>query len=150
MWNLLETQEDIDNLIRVFGGFHDSCIKQVFIRSREFVDERLTMPFDNTPMIRLFFQRQADIIPSIEIQFDEVKYFNWKYDDLTYDTGLSIIYEAVLEQRDHLIYWAEDIDWREKDADKDEFRWLAAVQAKWRIVADGLGESDKPFDFKSE
>lgn len=142
MWHKLEHPSDLDELMRVFGRFHDSCIKQVFIRNREFVDEQLAMSFDNSPMVRLLFQRQA-IDPSvIEIEFECVEDFNWLHDNLSANVESALIFNAVLERQKDLIFWADDTDWQSVDADKTNFRWLSAKAAKWRVVESGLGKAD--------
>lgn len=142
MWHELTQQSDLDELMQFFGSFHDSCIKQLFIRNREFVDERLSMSFNNAPMVRLLFQWQFRNPSAIEIQFEEVEFMNWRHDNLKADSGLTLIYEAVLQFKNGLLYWAEDIDWSEGEGDKNEFRWIAARTGKWRALENGLGVED--------
>lgn len=148
MWNELQSQVDIDKLMQIYGSFHDSCVKQIFIRNREFVDEELAMSFGNSPMARLLFQRQALNPSVIEIEFEEVEELNWLHDNLSADVESALIFQVVLEFQNELIYWADDIDWRSPGVDKANFRWLSAKTAKWRIIENGLGEADKPVNFQ--
>jgi hypothetical protein len=142
MWNQLREQSDIDNLIDVFGRFHDSCLKEVVIRNREYVHPNLAMGFDNEPVVRFVFQRQFKNPSVIEMQFENVVDMNWLQDELYSDTGSSVIYEAGIQLANELIYWVEDIDWQLTSDDKNDYRWIAAKKAKWRIVESGLGKKD--------
>ncbi|SFC82721.1 MULTISPECIES: hypothetical protein [Bacillaceae] len=42
-WNEIKTTEDIKKLQILFGGFHDSCLKELYLWTDSFVDEDLTM-----------------------------------------------------------------------------------------------------------
>ena len=139
-WSPLNNQQDVDILMKVFGRFHDSCIKQVFISPREYVTKDLTMGFDNTSTVKILFQRQFRNASVIEIHFEEVEEMNWRHDNLSSDTGLTIIMEAVLQIENGLVYWAEDIDWLEAIDERNDFRWIAARTVKWRTVEGALGQ----------
>ncbi|WP_460619477.1 hypothetical protein [Hymenobacter ruber] len=139
-WFTLSNQQDIDLLMQVFGRFHDSCIKQVLISTREYVAKDLSMGFDNIPTVKILFQRQFRNTSVIEISFEEVEEMNWRHDNLLSDTGLTIIMEAVLQIENGLVYWAEDIDWLEAGDERNDFRWIAARTVKWRTVEDALGQ----------
>lgn len=147
MWQELKQQADIDELMRVFGSFHDSCLKELAIRNREFVTQTLAMSFDNPSAVRLLFQRQFHNPTAIELQFEAVENFNWLHNKPLDDASCSLIYQAVFFQQAGLIYWAEDIDWQLTVEDRNDFRWIAAKSAKWRIVENALGPDDKLLSF---
>ncbi len=44
-WKAITTQQDIDDLMEAYGGFHDSCIVSMQYQSGAFVDDRQCMHF---------------------------------------------------------------------------------------------------------
>ena len=58
MWTEIKDQIDIDNLMNLYGGFHDSCLRDIYISTADFVDEKLGMHFDNQLTATLLFQKQ--------------------------------------------------------------------------------------------
>ncbi|MDT3498554.1 hypothetical protein NLU03_30780 [Bacillus toyonensis] len=38
-WNTLKTKEDLEELLQLFGDFHDSCLKEVYMWTDSYVDE---------------------------------------------------------------------------------------------------------------
>lgn len=147
MWQELKNQPDIDELMQLFGSFHDSCLKEAAIRNREFVSSTLAMSFSNQTVVRLLFQRQFHNPTGIELQFEGVKDFNWTHFNASHDPGFSVIYQAVFFQQEDLFYWAEDVDWQLTAADRNDFRWVSATSAKWRIVENAAGADDKLLSF---
>ncbi|MCB2410779.1 hypothetical protein [Hymenobacter lucidus] len=139
MWTLLQSQADVDYLMEVYRGFHDSCIKEIAVQNREFVDERLAMGFGNQTFVRMLFQSQFRKASVIEILFEDVVRFNWIQDERNADTGLSMLMAAVCYWQDDTLYWAEDMDWSVDAEDKNDYRWIAAKQGRWRIVESALG-----------
>jgi hypothetical protein len=51
MWQEVSEQADLDKVMAVFGSFHDSCLKEVAIRNREYVLPIPGMGFDNAPSV---------------------------------------------------------------------------------------------------
>ena len=47
MWKEIKTEDDIEELLKSFGDFHDSCLRDLYISTREYVDEKLAMSFEN-------------------------------------------------------------------------------------------------------
>ncbi|TGE28531.1 hypothetical protein [Hymenobacter metallicola] len=139
MWNTLASQADVDHLMQVYRDFHDSCIKEVALQNREFVSEDLSMSFDNRTFVRMLFQSQFREASVIEVEFEDVVSFNWVQDERNADTGLTILMEAVCYWQDDTLYWAEDLDWSVDAEDKNDYRWIAAKQGRWRIVESALG-----------
>ncbi|MBC6699335.1 hypothetical protein [Hymenobacter sp. BT190] len=139
MWNIIANQVDVDNLMLAYRSFHDSCIKEIAVQNREFVSERLAMSFHNQTFVRMLFQSQFRSTSVIEILFEDVQTFNWVQDERNADTGLTILFEAACFWQGDILYWAEDHAWNLESDDKNDYRWIAAKQARWRIVESGLG-----------
>ncbi|WP_324679004.1 hypothetical protein [Hymenobacter sp. GOD-10R] len=141
MWQELKTEADVQRLMISFGSFHDSCLRELSLQTREFVDERLAMCFDNKTFVRMLFQRQMRKVSAIEIVFEDVIDFNWVQDEKNSDSAAAVIYQAVCIWDEGILYWAEDIDWSKDSEDKNDYRWIAASQGRWRILDNGLGSS---------
>lgn len=139
MWNVIVSQVDADHLMQTFGSFHDSCLKELAVQNREFVDPKLSMSFDNKTFVRMLFQRQFNKASAIEMLFEDVVDFNWVQDERNSDPGMSIILQAVCLWENDTLYWAEDIDWQVDSSDKNDYRWIAAKQCRWRIREAALG-----------
>ncbi|WP_220612795.1 hypothetical protein [Hymenobacter sp. HSC-4F20] len=131
--------------MRTYRSFHDSCLKEVAVQNREYVDERQAMHFDNQTIIKMRFQSQFKDNAVLEWVFEDVIEFNWVQDERNVDTGLSIILQAVCQWQQEMLYWAEDIDWHLDAADKNDYRWVAAKRGRWRIVEKGLGPATALF-----
>lgn len=145
MWQVLHSQADIDQMMRTYRNFHDSCIKEVAVQNREYVDEKRAMHFDNQTIIKMRFQSQFKENAAIELVFEDVVEFNWVQDERNADTGLSIIFQAVCQWQEETLYWAEDIDWGLNAAGKNDYRWVGAKRGRWRIVEEGLGPATALF-----
>lgn len=72
IWNELNDSNDIEKLLKTFGGFHDSCLKELYMWTESYVDENLsmTMSIDLDTNVRILFQRQWDNPSAIELLFD--------------------------------------------------------------------------------
>lgn len=57
MWTEVLNDADIENLKILFGDFHDSCIRDIYLSTSEFVDEKRAMHFSNKLIASLLFQR---------------------------------------------------------------------------------------------
>lgn len=138
MWMTVQSQADVDQLMQRFRSFHDSCLKEVAIQNREFVDENLALHFDNRTFVRMLFQSQFAEASALEIQFEDVVDFNWVQDERNSDITASVIFQAFCQWNADTLYWAESLNWALDSPDKNDYRWVAAKRARWRIV-DALG-----------
>lgn len=132
-WKGLKTQKDIDELMEVYGGFHDGCLKELNYVSGSYVHDDLSMsPFNSKRAISIIFQRQYNNPRTIEMIFEKVIKLNLVPTDEDYD---SIIFDAFLGFRDGKIYWA---DWEGFDINSPnenfDCTWITALNAKWRII----------------
>lgn len=136
----MRSNEDVRVLLSAFGSFHDSCLKEVSIRNREFVAENLAMHFDNPTRIRMLFQRQSRHNAAIELLFEDVLDFNWVQDEKGADAAAAVIFQAVCYWTNDAVYWAEDLNWQFDDAaTRNEYRWIAARKGHWRLLSSALG-----------
>ena len=146
-WHTLQSQPDVDRLMHTYRGFHDSCLKELVVQTREYVDERLAMHFDNRTVVKLRFQSQYSENSTLELLFEDIVAFNWMQDERNADPGHTIILEAVCRWENDMVYWAEDIDWALDAADRNDYRWVAAKQARWRTVTAGSGPASTLFNY---
>ena len=133
MWNEIKDNTDIDNLVKSYGFFHDSCLRDIYISTREFVDHKLAMHFDNKLTATLLFQRQFKPNSVLELRFDNIEQFNFRPFSETED---AVIYDACLIMVDGLFYWADFADW--KIGDNDSI-WINGQKLFWRFRPELIG-----------
>lgn len=133
MWTEIKDQSDIDNLMELYGYFHDSCLRDVYISTREFIDEKLAMHFDNKLTVSFLFQRQFKPTSVIELKFEDIGQFNFQPFD---ETTFSVIYDATLKQTNGLFYWADSAEWEIGDNDSI---WISGKRLFWRSKPEFIG-----------
>ena len=107
MWTEIKDQTGIDDLMGKFGCFHDSCIRDIYISTEEFVDEKRSMCFNNVLTVSFLFQRQSRENSVLELKFEAVTgidYEQW------FKERSTLTYEATLEMENDLFYWANDLN----------------------------------------
>lgn len=136
LWNEIITQEDVKNFNDLFGGFHDSCLKEMCFSSGGWVSVDLRMDVQSNPIARFLFQRQWEDPSVIEVEFSKIIQINIK--PVPESDGVDII-RTHLYLEDDIFFWSEkDYQfWRE---DKDRCTWIASKVVKWRERDDLLGE----------
>ena len=137
-WNSLTSQADADDLMKLFGGFHDGCLREAHVWVESFVDAGMSMSVasDLDTRIRLLIQRQWKDPSAIELLFESVITFHLQPSPENYD---SIIYTAELFLRDGAFYWANVGGWTPESPDRDEATWIAAKKLSWRDVSGWMG-----------
>ncbi|GAA4010494.1 hypothetical protein GCM10022408_23490 [Hymenobacter fastidiosus] len=138
-WTSIQSQADADHLMTVYRSFHDSCIREIAVQNREFVDERQAMHVDNRTLVRLLFQSRFPKDSVLEMLFEDVLDFNWVQDARGSDITASLIFQAVCRWHNDALHRAENLDWSLGAEDRNDYRWLVAEQARWRLVESGLG-----------
>ncbi len=79
-WNSINTKDDIDKLMNVFGNFHDSCIKEVHYISGAYVNKDLEMNAINKRRnVTVVFQRQESNPSTIEVIFEKISKLNHEH-----------------------------------------------------------------------
>lgn len=134
-WNTLKTKEEIESFLRLFGGFHDSCLKELYMWTDSCVGENLSMCILPDTNVRILFQRQYENPSAIELLFEGVTQFHFtpkKHD--------SSIFSASLLLQNNLFYWADDIGWKPNEVAPYEVSWISAKSVKWRDVSSWMGD----------
>lgn len=140
-WKEVGNQNDIDELINLFGGFHDSCIKELYMWTDHYVDEDLSMSVSSNRdhRVRLLIQRQRSNPVAIELIFEELVQLYINPSPENYD---SIISEATFIQEEDLFYWADDGNWNPKGPYKHaNINWICSKKVKWRDASEWIGET---------
>jgi hypothetical protein len=133
MWTEIKDNTDINNLMDLYGRFHDSCLRDIYISTREFVDEKLAMHFDNRLMASLLFQRQFGPNTVIELKFEDIERFNFLPFN---ETESAVIYDATLIIAKGLFYWADFAGWEIGDNDSI---WISGKKLFWRLRPELIG-----------
>jgi hypothetical protein len=132
-WNKIKKESDIEKLLESYGGFHDSCLKDLYISTGDFVDNKMAMNFSGELTASLIFQRQYKTNTVIELKFEGVKQFNFKPEG-------SVIYDATLIMAEGYFYWADFKDWEIGDNDAI---WINGKNLSWRIRPDLIGNINR-------
>ncbi|OEH94195.1 hypothetical protein [Bacillus solimangrovi] len=138
-WTLVEDKQNLEELSKTFGFFHDSCIKELYMWTGSYVNENLSMnvPSEFSTNVRILFQRQYRNPSAIELVFEGVTQFH-----IT-PQGDGIILGAKLMLHDGLFYWADDSSWELEQAASNKYNWIAAKSIKWREVSSWIGEENR-------
>lgn len=137
-WKNISTQDDADRLMKIFGEFHDACVREAHLWTDHWVDRDLRMAcgYNLDNRIRFLIQRQFQNPSAIELLFDEVTRLNLVPSPENYD---SIIFDATILVQEGTIYWSLEGGWRPDRLDRDDATWVSAKKLCWREV-DWLGE----------
>jgi hypothetical protein len=138
-WKEIRTQADADALMKLFGEFHDGCIREAHVWTEHWVgrDRSMSCPDHLDNHIRILVQRQFTDPAAIELLFDEVTRFNLVPARENY---MAIILDAFMLVQDGIIYWSPDSRWSPDSVYRDDVTWISARQLRWREV-DWLGEA---------
>jgi hypothetical protein len=140
-WQVLQDQTDLDSLMNLFGWFHDSCIKELFMWTDHYVNHDLSMSVsgDRDNRVRVLIQRQYTNPTAVELMFEEVTQIYIVPSPENYD---SIIYEATFLFRDGLFYWADDRNWDPDGKCRHaSVNWISSRKVKWRDASDWIGKT---------
>lgn len=137
-WTPIQTEEDICVLMQSFGGFHDSCIKELKYISGAYVGEDLGMyPFNDQRSVRMIFQRQDKNPMAIEMEFSGVITLSLSPKNTAYTAE---ILDASMLMRDGKIYWYDSF-FKEKP-DVYHGTWIEAEGVRWRCADDCMGNKE--------
>lgn len=130
-WIEIKTQQDIDNLMDLYDGFHDSCLVEVNYCSGAYVSEDLRMAMEENPTATVIFQRQDNDHRTIELKFEKAKKINIAPKEEGYT---SEILGAALFLHDGDFYWAALDYWDLDENYRDDITWIAAQRFFYRVV----------------
>jgi hypothetical protein len=138
-WNEIKDENDVNIFLDMFGGFHDSCIKELYLWTGHYVDENFGMVTSGEldTNVRILFQRQYNNPSAIEVIFEGVTQFHISPSPENYE---SIIYDATLILHSALFYWADDYCASVSEIKKSKTNWISAKKLKWRDVSSWMGQ----------
>lgn len=141
-WNKINDSKDIENFMDLFGGFHDSCLKELYMSTGTFVNEDLSMSMSVNldTCVRILFQRQDREPSAIELLFKGVTHFHIQPRAEDQD---SVIYGAKLLLEEGQFYWAEDEEWQIDHPFLHSVSWISAKEIYWRDVSSWMGKKQR-------
>lgn len=131
-YTIINSQSSIDELMKTFNGFHDSCITEIHYVSGAHVNEnRAINPFDSIRTVTIIFQSQCAVTRTIEIKFENVVRLNLCPKTEMQD---AVIYGASIFRCNNLLYWSSLCDIEISELGKADFTWISAEKISWRII----------------
>lgn len=133
VWIDITVQNDIDQLMETFGGFHDSCLTVLSYQSGAYVTQDLSMnPMNSDRILRMTFQRQMRNPMAVELEFIGLhrltllpfdENYTCEIHDISFDFhGTSVIFTD-----------ADSMDGNITDG-----FFVQAERARWRIADESL------------
>jgi len=140
MWNEITSQKDLKNFMDLFGGFHDSCIKEFKYVSGAYVSKNSSMhPINNKNILKIIFQRQYNNPISIEMEFIgllQLKVFPVD------DNYTCEILDATMIFNDDCIYWYDSDGLTEIDKNDYKGTLICSSKVRWRIADEYIGKEE--------
>lgn len=116
-WNYIQTQEEANEFMKLFAGFHDSTLEKMCYKENQ-GSTSVVATFDNSGWYGV-----------VELHFDGVIAVNIRPARENYS---SEIYEGTLLIRDETVFWA---DWYMKNEDFSfDGSYIKALNLKWRKI----------------
>jgi hypothetical protein len=139
MWTAIHSDQDLEHLLDVFGGFHDGCLREMHVWTGTCVDDDLSMacPDHLDTNVRVLFQRQYRDPSAIEMVFEQVVGMHLAPSPTEY---FDIIFAASLIHQDETYYWASAREWTPDGPERDNVTWIAAKGVSWRDASDWMGD----------
>ena len=145
-WNAVNSSNDIHDLMESFGGFHDTCLVDVFYRSGAHVTKDNAMVFEPSSEYVLFMTFHSQWYKeSLELCFTGVRRcnivgFQNNYFCEILDCYLAFHTDLVSGRDDPLIVWADFAGFspcrnaQESVLHEPATTYVIAEQLKWRFV----------------
>lgn len=116
-WNYIRNQEDADDFMKLFMGFHDSTLDKM-LYEEDYDTKQLNVIFDNSGWYGV-----------VELCFEGLLRMNLRAFGENYSRE---IYDATLNVNDETVYWADG----ETTPDNDHFNgtWIKALNLKWKKI----------------
>ena len=137
-WKPILSPNDAEELMRLFGDFHDGCIREMHLQTGHWVSPELSMACTGAldTVLRILIQRQFRNPSAIEMLFEQVTRLNLVPSPENYD---SIIFEATLIQHNGEWLWSPEQDWSPSDTERDQYSWVSARKLSWRDASQWMG-----------
>ncbi|MBE7030715.1 MAG: hypothetical protein E7409_04715 [Ruminococcaceae bacterium] len=131
MWNEINTEQELNEFLELYGNFHDSCLKELRYISGAFVNKNLGMhPINDKRKLYVVFQRQCEKNPTIEIEFSGLLKLNLLPNDETYTCE---ILDVAMFFENGEFYWGDSI-WFKEEREQYDGTWICAKRVRWRIA----------------
>jgi hypothetical protein len=131
MWTAINNQNELNTLIEIYGGFHDSCVKEIHYISGAYVTDDLAMnPINSIRELRIIFQRQCRNPMEIEVKFDKLIKLKLEPANLNYTCE---IHDVSFFFESGMFYWGDS---KSFESQREEYvgTWVQAESAKWRVI----------------
>ena len=150
MWNEIVCKDDLNSFMSLFGGFHDSCLKEIKYVSGAYVNNDLSMhPFNKDRSLKVIFQRQYENPSVIEMEFFGLLKMNLFLEDADFYT-CEITSATMILYEDEVI-WCDCGGLSENDIKNYEGILICGSRVRWRPVDEYIGQNEvyKSVDFKN-
>lgn len=126
-WNYVESKEDIQKIMKTFGGFHYSVLRTLSYVSGHGKDEKGSFVLDNVRQVSMIFDSQWS--NSIEIIFEGVLALNLRP---AKDNYTSELFSATILLKDKtILFYDDDVSSEQEDY---EGTWVNALGMRWRFL----------------
>ncbi len=133
-WQALQTQTQLEELMSLFGNFHDSCVREMHAVTGHYVDESLYMTVEWRTTVHVLIQRQYRRLSAIHLRIEEVVGLRLSAPPPDYE---NIILGAAFFVQNGVFYWADNAAWTPESS--GETTWVAARKVYWRDASDWIG-----------
>jgi len=143
-WHEVNTQEDIELLLSVYGGFHDSCIAALNYHSGAFADERRAMHFGTPEERRLSVIFQSQWEPrTVELLFSGLRQMHlagWQENASCeiFEANLTFCEGLLPGEPRRVIVWSDtkdpDVPTDGRGIREPAGTWIVANALRWRIA----------------
>lgn len=126
-WNYIESEKDIENLMEIFAGFHDSVLTSLnYISGSKKVEQGISVTDDIRQVSMIFDSQWSD---SIEIVFEGVLALNLRP---AKDNYTSELFSATIMLKDEtILFYDDDVNSEQEDY---QGTWLNALGMRWRFL----------------
>jgi len=147
-WYDVNNKSDINYLMEIYGGFHDTCITELCYISGADVNENLSMGFGESldRKLSVIFKRQWKPV-KVELLFEGMRQMNiagWQnnyFCDL-FDCYLELHNDLIKGRDDNLIVWADNSGFNPKKLyernilSEPLISYIISEKLKWRLLED--------------
>ena len=133
-WREITDEDVIQELMTVFGNFHEGCIREIHIATGHSVAQDLSMHCDWRMTVHMLVQRQRRDPSAIEMRFEEVADFRLSPPPRDF---VSVIFQAAFVLHEGVFYWSEDGNW--SLGARQGVPVIAARKVWWRDASEWMG-----------
>lgn len=140
MWNDILCQYDLEKFLKLFGSFHDSCIKELKYTSGAFVNQNLSIyPINDQRNLKIIFQRQISNPSVIEMEFMGLIRLNMYPVNENYTCE---IFDATMILSEDGVCWYDCEKLTEKDLSDYNGTLICASKVRWRVAEEHIGQTE--------